>query len=105
MKPYEGTFWKYAPNAIQEGKSRSTVLAVSKAMDVNGKTRLIAWELELRASGIEHPYYGIIPYEYCKDYDMFPEAKPGAYPKIEFTPDDNNYFPIGTSLDKVLSLK
>lgn len=105
MNPYERTFWKYSPPAIQSGKSYFTVLAVSKSMNVNGEIRLLAWELELRSSGIKHPYYGIIPYEYCQEYNMFPEAKPGAYPKFDFTPNDENYFPIGTSLEKVLNLR
>lgn len=105
MKPYERTYWRYSPPAVEQGKSRKVVLAVQQAMDVNGETHLIAWELELRPAGIDHPYYGIIPYEYCQEYDMFPDPKPGAYPKAEFTPNDEDYFPIGTSLDKVLSLR
>lgn len=102
MEPYEGTYWKYSPKAITSNKHRSIVLAVVKTIYKEDEIKLKAWELELRSNSIYHPYFGLIPYEYYEDYNMFHKGSGIITPNFEFNPNDSNFYPIGTDLKRII---
>lgn len=97
-RPWEGTFWKYSITAIQSGKPRDALFAAVKATQEGSKTKITAWELELRPWGVDHPLLGRIPFDYFNKIDLFCEAKNNKFPRKKFYVDDNNYYCLGTKI-------
>jgi hypothetical protein len=100
MKGFERTFWKYSFKAIfNKAAPNYKFFAVVKEYRKNAIAHLLCWEIEINSNGIRHPYYGIIPYEYLKEYDLFTPGDNFRKPTKEISVEDEDYECIGLEPD------
>lgn len=107
--PFFGTFWKPSFLNIKSNKASPyefyAVVKSSQDSDRVGAPIVIkAWKIEFRGEYIDHPAYGVLPIDYCEDYDLFIEVSPDGrkIPDFEFVWPSNDVQLIGSNIQKVI---
>lgn len=107
--PFFGTFWKPSFLKVKAYKASpyEFYAVVSSYQDSNRPgmpTVMKAWAIEYRGKSIHHPAYGVIPLEYCDEYDLFAETSQDGRrrPDFEFYWPSNEVQLIGTDIEKVI---
>lgn len=106
--PFAGTFWKPSFLRVQSHQASAyEFYAVVKSREDPGifGSTLVAWKLEYRGNAIEHPAYGMIPIEYCDDYDLFVEqTATGKSAEFEFNWPSNTVQLMGDDIKYIIQL-
>ena len=81
---YLNTFWGPSEYGKSVGIPSCEIYAIVAVSQYKDRFIFKAWKMEVRASGLYHPAYGIIPGEYCEKYDLFVHSSKKSRPNYEF---------------------